>query len=97
MNNKQLIKKWKGLSIEFKSSKKVIPLTDMFLLCPGEGVINIDGGEDKAVVFYQGYDDKGSPAAFFKSDKNDNCYAYALDSKRKTHVRSHIGRFVKNE
>jgi len=97
MNNKQLIKKWKTLSIEFKSKKTKTKMIDMFLLCPGEGVINYDGGEDKVVVFYQGYDDKGSPAVFFKSDKNDNCYTFALDSKRKTHVRSHIGRFVKNE
>jgi hypothetical protein len=97
MTNKQLIKKWKNLSIQFKSSKKIIPLSEIFLLCPGEGVITIDGGEEKVVFFYQGYDEKGSPAAMFKSDRNDNCYAFALDSGKKTHVRSHIGKFVKNE
>jgi len=97
MNNQQLIKKWKDLSIEFKSSKKVIPMTDMFLLCPGEVVVNVGGGEEKAVVFYQGYDEKGSPATFFRSDKKDNCFTYGLDTTKKTHVKAHIGKFVKNK
>lgn len=97
MTNNQLIKHWKNLSIQFKSSKKVTPLTDMFLLCVGEGVINVDGGEDKAVVFYQGYDEQGSPAVFFKSDKKDNCFTFGLDTKKKTHIKSCIGRFIKNE
>ena len=95
MTNKYIVKNWKKLGIQFKSNKKIIPLTDMFLICPGEGMINIDGGEEPVVFFYQGYDEKGSPAAMFKSNKKDDCYTFAMNSKKQTHVRCFIGKFVK--
>ena len=72
MTNKQLIKRWKDLSIKFNSEKIPKPMTDMFLVCCGETVLSVGGGEEKVIIFYQGYDEKGSPAVFFKSDKKDN-------------------------
>ncbi len=97
MNNLQLIKRWKESAIKFKTSKEVIPLIEMFLVCCGETVINVGGKEETVVIFYQAYDDKGSPSAMFTSDGDDNCWAYALNTEQKTHVKSKIGKFIKYE
>ena len=65
MNNNQLIKNWKDLSIRFKSSNEETELLDMFLICVGETEVMIGDKKEPVVVFYQGYDQKGSPAFFF--------------------------------
>ena len=96
MNNNQLIKKWKDLSIRFKSSKEEIPLITMFMLCCGETEIKIGKEKEKVVIFYQGAG-QGSPACFFQSDKKDTCWTFAYDSEKDTHIKSCIGKFVKNK
>lgn len=96
MTNNILIKEWRTLSIKFKTSKEVIPLVEMFLVCPGETKIDVGGKEETVVIFYQAFDDKGSPSAMFASDKENGCWAYALDTNKSTHIKSRIGKFVKN-
>lgn len=96
MTNLVLIKDWKTLSIKFRTSKEVTPLVEMFLICCGETVIDVGGKDETVVIFYQAYDDKGSPSAMFTSDNDGNCWAYALDTNKHTHIKSKIGKFVKN-
>ena len=96
MNNKQLTKRWKELSIRFKQSKEEIPLNTMFMLCCGETEIKVDNKPEVVVIFYQGAD-HGSPAVFFKSDKNGTCFAFAYNSEKDTHIKSSIGKFVRNK
>ena len=97
MTNLVLIKDWKDLSIKFKSTKEITPLVEMFVICCGETIIDVGGKEENVVIFYQAFDEKGSPSVMFQSDNDNNCWAFALDTTNKTHVRSNIGRFVKNE
>lgn len=95
MTNKEIIKNWKTLKIKFKSEKKPVPLLEMFLVCVGETDIDVNGTKETVVGFYQGYDDKGSPAVLFTSDDRDVCWTYGKDSIKNTHVKSKIGKFIK--
>ena len=95
MTNKELIQNWKTLKIKFKSEKKSIPMLEMFLLCVGETEIDVNGEKELAVAFYQGYDEKGSPAVLFQSDSKDYCWTFGIDSKNKTHIKARIGKFMK--
>lgn len=97
MTNRQLIKKWRELQIEFKSSKETIPILQMFLVCVGETEIDVQGKKEVVVGFYQGYDSIGSPAAFFSSDQKNNCFTYGVDTKNNTHIKSNIGKFINYE
>ena len=97
MTNQQLIKRWRELRIKFKSSKEMTPMMEMFLVCVGETEIDVQGKKETVVGFYQGYDNSGSPAAFFSSDQKNNCFTYGLDTNKNTHVKSNIGKFVKND
>jgi hypothetical protein len=93
MTNKQLRKKWKSFSIQFKSGD-TRPMTEMFLLCWGETELDCDGKKIKVVVFDEG-GMQGAPALFCQSDKDDNCVAFGWDSKKNTSVKSIVGKFVK--
>lgn len=95
MKNRHLIKNWRSLAIEFKSSKEIQPLAETFLICVGESQIDVDGTAEKVVGFFQGYDEKGSPAVFFQSDNKDRCWTFAYNSQEETHIRCNIGRFVR--
>ena len=66
----------------------------MFLVCVGETEIDVQGKKEVVVGFYQGYDNGGSPAAFFSSDQKNNCFAYGMDTTKNTHVKSNIGKFI---
>ncbi len=92
MTNLYLIKNWHSLGIKFKSSKETSSLSDMFLICVGETELDVSGIKERVVAFYQGYDEKGSPAVFFTSDDNDRCWTFA--HKNDTHIKSNIGSFV---
>ncbi len=92
MTNQHLIKNWQSLGIKFKSSKETSSLSDLFLICVGETEIDVGGTKERVVTFYQGYDEKGSPAVFFTSDDNDRCWTFA--HKDGTHIKSNIGSFV---
>lgn len=89
MTNKQLIKTWKNYSIEFKTSKEIKKLTDLFLICWGE--TNME--EEKVVVFDQG-GEQGSPGLFCQCDEDNNCIAFSLDSKNNKVIKSNIGKFI---
>lgn len=93
MKNKHLIKNWRSIAIKFKSSGEVTPLSELFLLCVGESEIDVGGTKETVVAFFQGYDEKGSPAVFFTSDKQNRCWTFA--HKDDTHIKSNIGSFVK--
>jgi len=94
MTNENLIKRWRTLSIQFKSNKTITPMMEMFLLCAGESEIDVEGKKESVISFYQGYDEKGSPVVFFTSDSKNNCWTYGYDSNKKTHVKSKIGKFI---
>jgi hypothetical protein len=94
MTNEELLENWrKSISIRFKTSGEM-PMAEMFLVCPGEMKIDVGGKEETVLVFYQGVDTKGAPTVFLSSDESNNCYAFAFDSTKNTHVKSTIGRFV---
>jgi hypothetical protein len=95
MTNRDLMTKWKELKIKFKSEKKPIPMLEMFLVCVGETEIDVQGKKEIVVGFYQGFAEEGSPAYLFSSDQKNRCYTYGLDSKKNTHVKSLIGKFIK--
>ena len=95
MTNEELIRDWKTLTIKFQSDETSITMLEMFLLCSGETIIDVNGTMESVVVFYQGYNERGSPAIFFKSDKNDNCITFGYDSVKKTHINSKIGKFIR--
>ena len=100
MTNKQLVLRWKNLSIKFKSDNSVRPLSDMFLVCLGERKCNIfeKGNNEKIVIFDEGGKcDEGAPIFFCKSDNHDNCWIYAWDSNKNAFIKSNIGKFVKND
>jgi hypothetical protein len=92
MTNKELITNWRNLGIKFKSSKEIKSLNELFLICVGESEIDVGGKKELVVAFFQGYDDKGSPAVFFTSDDKDRCWTFA--HKDGTHLKSNIGSFV---
>ena len=92
MTNKHLIKNWRSIGIKFKSSKEISSLSDLFLVCVGETELDVSGKKELVVTFYQGYDDKGSPAVFFSSDDKDRCWTFA--HKDDTHIKSNIGSFI---
>jgi len=95
MTNRDLMTKWKELRIKFNSEKKPIPMLEMFLVCVGETEIDVQGKKEIVVGFYQGFDEKGSPTAMFSTDQKNRCFAYGLDTKKNTHVKAKIGKFVK--
>ena len=99
MTNRDLIVKWRELKIKFKSEKKSTPMMEMFLVCVGETEIDVQGQDklERVVGFYQGFDEKGSPAVLFSTDKKNTCFTYGLDTKNNKHVKANIGVFVKNE
>jgi hypothetical protein len=92
MTNKHLIKNWRKIAIRFKSSQEVTSLSELFLVCVGESEIDVEGKNELVVAFFQGYDEKGSPAVFFNSDDKDRCWTFA--HKDGTHVKANIGSFV---
>jgi len=96
MTNKQLIKKWKHLSLTFNTEKLKRPLTEMFLICWGETEVEVDGKKEKVVLFDTG-GEQGSPALHCNSDKDDVCWAFGYNSKTKTYAKAKIGKFVKND
>ena len=95
MTNKHLIRNWQSIGIRFKTLKEISSLSDLFLVCVGESEMDVDGKKETVVGFYQGYDEKGSPALFFKSDKKNTCFTFGWDSNKKTYVKANIGEFVK--
>ncbi len=95
MTNLELIRKWKELKIKFKSSKESKSMLSMFIVCVGETEIDVEGKKERVIGFYQGFDEKGSPAALFSSDDRNRCWTYALDSTKNTHIKSNIGKFIK--
>ena len=92
MTNKHLIRNWRSIGIRFKTSKEVSSLSDLFLVCVGESEIDVGGKKELVVAFFQGYDDKGSPAVFFTSDDKDRCWTFA--HLNGTHIKSNIGSFI---
>ena len=94
MTNKHLIRNWRSIGIQFKSTKEVSSLSDLFLVCVGESEIDVGGTKEIVVAFFQGYDEKGSPAVFFKSDDRNRCWAFGYDTTKESHVRSNIGMFI---
>ena len=100
MTNKQLVLRWKNLSIKFKSDNSLHPLNDMFFVCLGERSCDVNGKgkKERLVIFDEGGNcDEGAPIFFCKSDNHDNCWIYAWDSNKKIFVKSNIGKFIKNE
>jgi hypothetical protein len=95
MTNQEIEKKWKTLTIRFTNSGEVQSMNEMFLICPGEMNIDVGGKQETVVVFYQGYDTKGSPAIFLSSDDSNNVYAYAFHCEKKIYIKALIGKFVK--
>ena len=69
-------------------------MSDLFLICVGESEIDVDGKKELVVSFFQGYDEKGSPAVFFNSDSKDRCWTFGYDTKKETHIKSNIGSFI---
>ena len=98
MTNRQLIKRWKNLSIRFNTTPLTRPLTEMFAVCWGEHEVEVNGKKEKVIVFDEGSDPKqGAPAVFCQTDKKDIFWVLAWDSKKNTYVRANVGRFVKKE
>ena len=95
MKNKRLIKRWKNLAIQFKSSKETKPMTDMFLICWGNHDIDFNGKKETVVVFDEGSNPGTAPSFYCQSDKDNNCWVFAWNGK--TFIKSNIGKFVKNE
>ena len=96
MTNKQLIKKWKRLSIAFNTEKIKRPLCEIFMICWGETEVEVDGKKEQVVLFDTG-GEQGSPALHCNSDKNDVCWAFGYNSKTKAYTKAKIGKFVKND
>ena len=94
MTNKHLIRNWRSIGIQFKSTKEISTLSDLFLVCVGESEIDVGGTKELVVGFFQGYDEKGSPAVFFQSDTRDRCWTFGYDTKNETHIKSNIGTFI---
>ena len=97
MTNKQLIKSWKKLAIQFKSEKILRPMIDIFLICWGEHDIDVNGEQETVVIFDEGSNPGTAPALYCQSDKDNNCWAFAWNSKSNTFVKSNIGKFIKSE
>lgn len=93
MTNKQLIKRWKKLSLKFKTENTTKLMTEMFLICWGETSIDIDGKKESVVCFDPG-GEQGSSGLFCQTDKNNNCIAIGWDSKNNKSIKSKIGIFV---
>jgi len=89
--------RWRELKIKFKSSKEIKNLNELFLVCVGETEIDVQGKKEIVVGFYQGFDEKGSPAILFSTDKKNTCFTYGLDTTKNTHIKANIGVFVKNK
>jgi len=97
MTNRDLMLRWRELKIKFKSEKKSTPMAEMFLVCVGETKIDVQDKIETVVGFYQGFDEKGSPAVLFSTDNKNTCFTYGLDTKKNTHIKAKIGVFVKNK
>ena len=95
MTNKELIKGWKTLSIKFKTTGEIRPMTDMFLLCWGCTQMDVEGKKEETVVFDQG-GTQGSQVLFCQSDKDDACWAFGWNEEKKTSIKTNIGQFIKN-
>ena len=95
MTNKQLIKKWKRLSLKFKTEKITKSLSEMFLVCWGEKEIEMGDNKKEKVVIFDTGGEQGSPVLYCNVDKDNNCWAFAWNSKTNTFVKSNIGKFVK--
>jgi len=95
MTNKYLVTHWKKLGIKLKKHRTVKKMADIFMICWGESEMDMPENKKEKVVVFDVGGAMGNPALFCTSDKEDNCWEYGYDPKKKCTVKRVIGKFVK--